>query len=262
MSTHSLTRRFRDVVAVNSVTLSVEAGEIFGLLGRNGSGKTTLIRMLTTLLAPSAGSAAVGGFDVVRDAAEVRRLIGYVPQALSADGELTAYENLRVFAKLYDVPPARREARISEVLAFMGLTDHADKLVRDYSGGMIRRLEIAQAVLHQPRLMFLDEPTVGLDPVARDTVWEHIQRLRADSGATIFLTTHYMDEAESLCTRAAIMRRGEITAIGTLHQLKASVGQEASLDEVFAHYTGTGMDEDSAYADTAATRRAARRLGG
>jgi ABC-2 type transport system ATP-binding protein len=262
MSMNALTRRFKDVAAVDALTLSVNSGEIFGLLGRNGSGKTTLIKMLTTLLAPTSGNASVGGFDVVREPAEVRRLIGYVPQALSADGELTGYENLWVFARLYDIPRARREARIREGLAFMGLTEHGDKLVRDYSGGMIRRLEIAQAMLHQPRIMFLDEPTVGLDPVAREIVWTRIEKLRADYGTTIFFTTHYMDEAEHLCTRAAIMRRGKVMAVDTVQALKAAVGGGATLDEVFAHYTGSAPEEEGAYIETAAMRRATRKLGG
>lgn len=261
LSTNTLTRRFKDVIAVDALTLSVDAGEVFGLLGRNGSGKTTLIKMLTTLLAPSAGSATVGGYDVVREAAEVRRLIGYVPQALSADGELTGYENLWIFARLYDIPRAHREARIREGLSFMGLTEHANKLVRAYSGGMIRRLEIAQAMLHQPRLMFLDEPTVGLDPVAREIVWTHIERLCTDYGTTIFFTTHYMDEAEHLCTRAAIMRRGKMMAVGTLGALKAAIGGGATLDDVFMHYTGDTSEEKGAYLETAAMRRATQKLG-
>jgi len=261
LSTNTLTRRFRDLVAVDALTLSVDAGEVFGLLGRNGSGKTTLIKMLTTLLAPTAGSATVGGFDVVREPAEVRRLIGYVPQALSADGELTGYENLRVFSKLYDIPRTHREARIREGLAFMGLTEHGDKLVKDYSGGMIRRLEIAQAMLHQPKLMFLDEPTVGLDPVAREIVWAHIDRLRADFGTTIFLTTHYMDEAEHLCTQAAILRRGKLMAVGTLDALKGEIGGGATLDDVFMRYTGDAAEEEGAYVETAVMRRATRKLG-
>lgn len=261
LSTNALTRRFKDVVAVDTLTLSVDAGEVFGLLGRNGSGKTTLIKMLTTLLAPTAGSAIVGGHDVVREPAAVRRLIGYVPQALSADGELTGYENLRVFSRLYDLPRARREERIRESLAFMGLTEQADKLVKAYSGGMIRRLEIAQAMLHQPRLMFLDEPTVGLDPVARDIVWEHIERLRADYGTTIFFTTHYMDEAEKLCTRAAILQRGKMMALGSLEALKATLGGGATMDDVFVHYTGGVQEEEGAYLETAAMRRSARKLG-
>jgi len=261
LSIKSLTRRFKEVVAVDTLTLSVDAGEVFGLLGRNGSGKTTLIRMLTTLLAPTKGSASVGGFDVVREPAAVRRLIGYVPQALSADGELTGYENLRVFSILYDIPRERREARIRESLAFMGLTEHGDKMVKDYSGGMIRRLEIAQAMLHQPKLMFLDEPTVGLDPIAREIVWAHIDRLRADYGTTIFFTTHYMDEAQQLCTKAAIMRKGKLIVVGTTDELKQAIGGNATLDDVFVHYTGDSAEEENAYLETAAMRRTTRKLG-
>ncbi len=220
----SLSRRFGQLVAVDRLSLSVTAGEVFGLLGRNGAGKSTLIKMLTTLLPPSAGSAQVGGFDIFRQAAQVRAIIGYVPQALSADGELTGYENLQVFARLYDIPRAMRESRIREALELMGLIDAASKLVGKYSGGMIRRLEIAQSMLHRPKVLFLDEPTVGLDPVAREAVWEHIARLRARFGMTIFLTTHYMDEAAQLCGRFGIMRRGKLVALGSLPELRAASG--------------------------------------
>lgn len=165
LETQQLTRRFGQLTAVDGLTISVDAGEVFGLLGPNGAGKTTAIKMLTTLLPPTSGNATIAGFDVVRHAADVRRLIGYVPQMLSADGSLTGYENLLIFAKLYDLPRAGRERQVRDALAFMGLAEAGDKLVRDYSGGMIRRLEIAQSMLHQPRLLFLDEPTVGLDPL-------------------------------------------------------------------------------------------------
>jgi ABC-2 type transport system ATP-binding protein len=178
LETHDLTKRYGSVTAVNAISMSVEAGETFGLVGPNGAGKTTVIKMLTTLLPPTSGSAVVGGFDVVRQAAQVRRVLGYVPQMLSADGTLTGYENLMVFAKLYDIPGREREERVHEALQFMGLEEAADRLVREYSGGMIRRLEIAQAMLHRPRLLFLDEPTLGLDPLARKAVWDHIERLR------------------------------------------------------------------------------------
>jgi ABC-2 type transport system ATP-binding protein len=256
-----LTRRFGELTAVDTLSLSVNSGEIFGLLGRNGAGKTTLIRMLTTLLRPSSGTAMVAGYDVVRQAAAVRRVIGYVPQALSADGELTGYENLWIFAKLYDIPRAQRESRIRAGLAFMGLTEAADKLVSTYSGGMIRRLEIAQSMLHQPKVLFLDEPTLGLDPVAREAVWEHIEQLRADFGTTIFLTTHYMDEAEHLCGRVAIMRQGRAMAVGTLDELKVAMGGEnVTLDDVFAHYTGDTVEGAGQYRETAAMRRAMKRL--
>jgi ABC-2 type transport system ATP-binding protein len=198
LETQQLTRRFGELTAVDELTISVGAGEVFGLLGPNGAGKTTAIKMLTTLLPPSSGNAVVAGFDIVRHAADVRRNIGYVPQLLSADGTLSGYENLLIFAKLYDVPRAERESRVRDALAFMGLTDAGDKLVRDYSGGMIRRLEIAQSMLHRPRVLFLDEPTVGLDPLARNAVWEHLQQLRSEFGTTIFMTTHLMEEADTI----------------------------------------------------------------
>ncbi len=261
VDTQGLTRRFGEVTAVDGLTLQVESGEVFGLLGPNGAGKTTVVKMLTTLLPPSAGTARVAGFDIVREAGAVRRTIGYVPQALSADGTLTGYENLLVFARLYDVPHAEREGRIHGALAFMGLTDSADRLVRTYSGGMIRRLEIALAVLHRPQLLFLDEPTVGLDPLARGLVWEHLEQLRAEAGMTIFMTTHYMEEAEQQCTRVAIMHRGKVAVIGTPSELEASLGRHsATLDDVFVHYAGDGLEAGETYREAARTRRTFRRL--
>jgi ABC-2 type transport system ATP-binding protein len=257
----SLSRRFGQLLAVDRLSLSVTAGEVFGLLGRNGAGKSTLIKMLTTLLPPSAGSAQVGGFDIVRQAAQVRGIIGYVPQALSADGELTGYENLQVFARLYDIPRAVREGRIRDALELMGLADAAQRLVGTYSGGMIRRLEIAQSMMHRPRVLFLDEPTIGLDPVARDAVWEHIARLRASFGMTIFLTTHYMDEAAQLCGRVGIMRKGKLVALGSLQELRTASGSgEATLDALFAHYTEDPSEDEGRYLDTANTRNVAKRL--
>jgi ABC-2 type transport system ATP-binding protein len=263
LSTQALTRRFGSIVAVDRVTLSVTAGEVFGLLGRNAAGKSTLIKMLTTLLPPTAGKATVAGFDIVREAAQVRRVIGYVPQALSADGELSGYENLDVFARLYDIARSERRARIDEALGFMELSDAAHRLVSTYSGGMIRRLEIAQSMLHRPQLLFLDEPTVGLDPVARDAVWRHIERLRTEYGTTIFLTTHYMDEAERLCTRLAIMHRGTVVVTGTIEELRASVhredGKAATLDDVFVRYTEDHLETQEGYGETADTRRTVER---
>ena len=262
LQTQALTRRFGNLTAVNEMTISVERGEIFGLLGPNGAGKTTAIKIFTTLLPPTSGAASVAGFDVVRDAASVRRLIGYVPQALSADGALTGYENLLVFAKLYDIPAAERKWRIADALAMVGLTDSADKLVRRYSGGMIRRLEIAQSTLHRPPLLFLDEPTVGLDPLARKVVWEHIERLRAAHNTTIFLTTHYMEEADNLCSRVAIMHLGKIVGADTPDRLKASLGGDhATLRDVFVRYAGDTLESGGSYHDSARGRRTARRLG-
>lgn len=261
LETRNLVRRFGNFVAVDDVTISIEDGEVFGLLGPNGAGKSTTIKILTTLLRPTSGSAIVAGFDVVRQPAQVRRRIGYVPQVLSADGNLSGYENLLVFAKLYDLPREERETRIRSALAFMGLSDAASTLVRNYSGGMIRRLEIAQSLLHRPQVLFLDEPTVGLDPVARKAVWEHITRLREEYGTTVLLTTHYMEEANSLCHRVAIMHQGKVVAIGTPAELKQAVGGVETLDEVFAHYTGEVLDSGGGYRETSRTRRTVRRLG-
>ncbi len=257
-----LSRRFGTFVAVDRLTLSVDAGEIFGLLGANGAGKTVTIKMLTTLLPPTGGRATIAGFDLVRQARDVRRVIGYVPQLVSADGSLTGHENLRIFAKLYDIPRAERKTRVEEALQFMGLLDVADKLVRQYSGGMIRRLEIAEAMLHRPRLLFLDEPTVGLDPIARRTVWERVEHLRADYGTALLLTTHLMEEADALCRRLAIMHRGRVVALGTPAELKASTGSaDASLDDVFIRYAGAEVETGGAYRATEGARRTARRLG-
>ena len=260
LETEELTRRFGTLTAVDALTISVDAGEVFGLLGPNGAGKTTAIKMLTTLLPPTSGKARVAGFDISRQAASVRRMIGYVPQALSVDGSLTGYENLLIFAKLYDIPRKERKARLRDALAFMGLSDAADKLVREYSGGMIRRLEIAQSTLHRPPVLFLDEPTVGLDPLARKAVWEHVERLRDDYGTTIVLTTHYMEEADSLCNRVAIMHLGKVAVIGTPEELKTSIGG-GTLDDVFVHYAGDTLESGGSYRETASERRMAKRLG-
>jgi len=261
LQTMSLTKRFAQLTAVDDLTISIETGEMFGLVGPNGAGKTTVIKMLTTLLPPTSGTATVSGHDIVHKARDVRRVIGYVPQLLSADGALSGYENLLIFAKLYDIPRKERNERIVQALDFMGLGTVADKLVRNYSGGMIRRLEIAQAMLHRPRLLFLDEPTVGLDPVARKAVWEHIRRLRDDYGTTIFLTTHYMDEADQLCSRLAIMHLGKVAAIGSPTQLKQSVSADATLDDAFAFYSGFEVDSAGGYREASRMRRVARRLG-
>jgi ABC-2 type transport system ATP-binding protein len=262
IETKGLTRRFGNFTAVNEVDLSLQESEIFGLLGPNGAGKTTLIKMLTTLLPPTSGQAYVAGFDVVKDANAVRRTIGYVPQLLSADGTLSGYENLLIFAKLFDLPKQQRETRIQRLLAMMGLEDVASKMVKTYSGGMIRRLEIAQSVLHEPRVLFLDEPTVGLDPLARRSVWEHIRKLREELSTTILLTTHYMDEADDLCQRIAILHGGQVAAIDTPRALKSSLnGGHATLDEVFAHYAGTEIGESSSYVEVSRTRADARRVG-
>ncbi len=260
VETIELTRRFGAVTAVDALNLTV-ADEVFGLLGPNGAGKTTTIKMCITLLPPTSGTARVAGHDIIADPGAVRRNIGYVPQLLSADGALTGRENLRLSAKLYHLPSRVRDERIAESLAFMGLVDAADRLVRTYSGGMIRRLELAQAMLHRPAVLFLDEPTVGLDPTARNAVWAHVRELREREGTTIVLTTHYMEEADELCDRVAIMHMGLVAAIGTPIALKAQIGPGASLDDVFAHYTGADIDSGGTFRDVARTRRTASRVG-
>jgi len=255
-----LTRRFGSLVAVDGVSLSVPAASILGLLGPNGAGKSTTIKMLATLLPPSSGAARVAGFDIVRQAYEVRRHIGYVPQVLSADGALTGYENLLLLAKLYGVPASERNDRIRHALEFTGLTDARDTLVRQYSGGMIRRLEIAQAMLHRPAILFLDEPTVGLDPVARRTVWDQIRVLRRQFRTTILMTTHNMEEADELCDLVAIMHQGRIAAVGSPAELKAATGSAATLEDVFVHFAGYSLESGGSYKDAVRTRRTVRRL--
>ncbi len=262
LETQGLTRKFHQFTAVDRLDLTVSSGEIFGLLGPNGAGKSTVIKMLTTLLPPTAGRAKIAGFDIRGQAAQVRRQIGYVPQSLSADGTLTGYENLLIFAKLYDIPHRVQRVRIREALEFMGLQEAADRLVRTYSGGMIRRLEIAQAILHQPAVLFLDEPTVGLDPLARSVVWELVQQLRTNYGTTVFLTTHFMEEADSLCHRVAIMHQGSVIVMDTPDRLKASLAQaNPTLDDVFIHYTGNPLESGGTYRDTSRLRRTTQRLG-
>ena len=258
---NGLTRRFGSLTAVDHVTLSVPPGTVFGLVGPNGAGKTTALKMLTTLLRPSEGSARVAGFDVARRPREVRRRIGYVPQLLSADGGLTGFENLMVFARLYEVPRSERQDRIREALAMMGLEGSAHTPVKRYSGGMIRRLEIAQAFLHRPAVLFLDEPTVGLDPVARRAVWEDIRQLREHYGTTVLLTTHYLEEADELCDALAILHLGRVVGVGTPADLKARTGEGATLEDAFVHFTGNSIETGGSYREAARTRRTVRRLG-
>jgi ABC-2 type transport system ATP-binding protein len=261
IQTINLTRRYGPITAVDSINLLVPSGTIFGLLGPNGAGKSTTIKMLTTLLAPTSGTAIVAGFDVTRFPAEVRRRIGYVPQLVSADGALTGFENLMLSAKLYGMPRPDRKPRIADALQFMGLTDAGERLVRTYSGGMVRRLEVAQAMLHRPALLFLDEPTIGLDPVARRTVWERLRDLRRDFGMTVLLTTHDMDEADALCDEIALMHRGKLAATGAPSALKAALGPAATLDDVFIHYSGTAIHEGGSIFDVQQTRGTVSRLG-
>ena len=219
-----LTKSFGDLIAVNSISLSIESGEIFGLLGPNGAGKTTTIAMLSTMQKPISGTATVNGYDIVTDEDNVRKSIGIVFQDQSLDEELTAYENMDFHGRLYRIPGEVRQERIHELLALVGLEDRKDDLVKTYSGGMRRRLEIARGLLHEPKVLFLDEPTLGLDPQTRNHLWEYIARLNDEKGITIILTTHYMEEADRLCDRVAIIDRGTIIALGTTESLKASIG--------------------------------------
>ncbi len=234
-----LKKQFGDFVAVKDVSFAVHTGEIFGLLGPNGAGKTTLIRMMTTLTPPTSGTARVGGHDVVTDADGVRHAIGVIPQALTSDPELTARENMMIHAKLYGLAAAQRARLIPELLESVGLTEFADKLVGSFSGGMRRRLEIARGLVHSPKIMFLDEPTTGLDPVSRTAVWEMITRLKESAGLTILLTTHYMDEADKLCDRIAIVDHGTLVALDTPAQLKDSV---PTVDIVQAEFDNAPAD--------------------
>jgi len=256
-----LTRRFGTYVAVDRLDLSVRKGVVFGLLGPNGAGKSTTIKMLTTLLPPTSGRASVAGYDVVARARSARRHIGYVPQMLSADGALTGRENLRLSAALYGMAPELVAGRIDEALAFMGLVEFGGKLVRTYSGGMIRRLELAQAMLHQPAVLFLDEPTIGLDPMARHSVWERLVDLRGRFGVTILLTTHDMEEADALCDELAIMHGGRVVVFGEPGALKAAVAPGATLDDVFEHYAGGTLKEAARFSDIRRTRATLGRLG-
>jgi len=259
--TDGLTRRFGDLTAVDRLNLGIRRGSVFGLLGRNGAGKTTTIEMLITLLAPTEGTARVAGFDIRRQAPKVRRVIGYVPQMISADGSLTAWENLMVFSRLYHIPRAERRERIEHALAFMGLEESAHKLVREFSGGMVRKLEIIQSMLHRPEVLFLDEPTIGLDPAARQGVWEQVRELITAEGTTLILTTHDMEEADELCEEVVIMHLGRVVAQGSPEQIARRVGERATLDDAFIAYTGDTGEVEGGLRRVARTRRTASRLG-
>jgi len=258
-----LVKRYRSFTAVGGISFSFAPGEVFGLLGPNGAGKSTTIKVLTTLSRPDEGFAEVGGHDVVRDPAGVRELIGYVPQALSVDGALSGYENLSVMARLTNVPRSARRSRIDDVLQLLDLGEASKRRASTYSGGLIRRLEIGQAILHRPRLLILDEPTVGLDPVARRKVWEHLAALRQETDLGLLLTTHYMEEAEALCDTIAIMNRGHIAAQGNLDELRAQADAPgASLDDLFARFAAAEpAPEEGRWKEARNSRRIAGRLG-
>jgi ABC-2 type transport system ATP-binding protein len=224
ISIRGLVKRYGRITAVDGLTLDIGDNEVFGLLGSNGAGKTTTIHMLATLLKPTAGTATVNGYDIVSQPSKVRESIGIVFQAPSSDDMLTGYENLYIHALLYGVSSAGRKKRIEEVLELVGLADRKNDRVKTYSGGMRRRLEIARGLLHKPKVMFLDEPTLGLDPASRETMWRYVRRLVEEEKVTIILTTHYMEEADMLCDRIGVIDKGRIVALDTPANLKASLG--------------------------------------
>jgi ABC-2 type transport system ATP-binding protein len=230
----SITKQFGTFTAVDAISFSVDPGEVFGLLGPNGAGKSTLLRMLTTLLPPTSGTALIAGADIVARPDDVRRAIGVIPQAMTSDLELSARENLTIFAKLYGVPRQRRGPLIAELLESVELTKWADSPVKQLSGGMRRRVEIARGLVHEPRIFFLDEPTTGLDPVSRTGVWEMLRRIKGERELTVLLTTHYMDEADKLCDRIAIVDHGQLKALDTPAKLKAAVPGESIVEVTMA----------------------------
>jgi ABC-2 type transport system ATP-binding protein len=238
----NLTKRFGNFTAVDGISFTVGLGEIFGLLGPNGAGKSTLIRMLTTLVPPTSGVAKVNGFDVVQQQNDVRHCIGVIPQAMTSDLELSALENLTIFAKLYGISRERRKHTIAELLQAVDLVQWADKPVKQFSGGMRRRLEIARGLVHEPKIFFLDEPTTGLDPVSRVAVWEMLARLKRERELTILVTTHYMDEADKLCDRIAIVDHGKLVALDSPLSLKTSVPGRNVLEVSFSRVPDGWME--------------------
>ncbi|MFD5541618.1 ABC transporter ATP-binding protein [Streptomyces sp. NPDC127079] len=263
-----LSYSFGDTRAVDGLDLTVGEGEVFGLLGPNGAGKTTAIRCITTLLPVPAGMVRVFGHDTGKDRMAVRRLLGYVPQQLSADSGLTGRENVALFARVFDVPRRERAERVAQALAAVDLSDAADRLAGTYSGGMVRRLELAQALVSAPRLLILDEPTIGLDPIARTGVWDQINAVREATGMTVLLTTHYMDEADQHCGRVGLMHRGRIRALGSPTELRQGLAERQgadtlpTLEDVFRDVAGSGLDDQSGgFRDVRSTRRTAKRVG-
>lgn len=246
-----LVKRFGDLTAVNDVSFTVRHGEIFGLLGPNGAGKTTLIRMMTTLTPPTSGTAIVAGHDITEDSDGVRHSIGVIPQAFTSDPELTAYENMLLHAKLYGVPADRRDQLIDELLESVNLTKFRNAFVKTFSGGMRRRMEIARGLVHSPKVLFLDEPTTGLDPVSRTNVWEMIRSLRDRSDLTILLTTHYMEEADKLCERIAIVDHGRLVALDTPTRLKDNVPGTDTVEAEFANAPKDWIEQLRALPQTA-----------
>ncbi|HEX5142570.1 MAG TPA: ATP-binding cassette domain-containing protein [Mycobacterium sp.] len=258
-----LTHRYGKFIAVDDLTLQVRRGETLGLLGPNGAGKTTAVRVLTTLTPVQQGQVLIFGMDTKTQTMDIRYNIGYVPQQLSIESALTGRQNVQWFARLYDVPRKHRDERVDAALAAMNLLDVADNLAGTYSGGMVRRLELAQALVNRPSLLILDEPTVGLDPIARDGVWNQVQQMQNEFGMTVLLTTHYMEEADALCDRVALLHHGKLQTVGAPDELKATVGPDASLEDVFRQYAGSDLTDDTprqGLREIRSSRRAARRV--
>ncbi len=234
----NLTKKFGKIVAVDNVSLEIHEGEVFGLLGQNGAGKTTIIHMLATLLKPTSGTAEINGYDIVKDSSKVRKNIGIVFQAPSSDDMLTGFENLKIHSYLYGVPSELRINRINELLKLVGLYERKDDIVKKYSGGMRRRLEIARGLIHKPKVIFLDEPTLGLDPNSRKSMWSYIQKLVKEEKITIILTTHYMEEADILCDRIGFINKGKIIAIDTPEKLKHRIKNNNNNNDKNGKYIG------------------------
>jgi ABC-2 type transport system ATP-binding protein len=241
----NITKQFDKVVAVDDVSFAVKPAEIFALLGPNGAGKSTTIKMLTTLLRPTSGSVTVNGFDTVTQSDQVRRSFGIVFQDPSLDSELTAWENMEIHGVLYDLPKAQRRERTELLLKFVELWDRKDAPVKTFSGGMKRRLEIARGLLHHPKIMFLDEPTLGLDPQTRNGMWNYLRELNKSEGTTVLFTTHYMEEAERIAQRIAIIDHGKIVALGTADELKEKTNTK-SLEDAFLALTGKTIRAEGA----------------
>jgi ABC-2 type transport system ATP-binding protein len=257
-----LTYRYGEHLAVDDVTFEVQPGETMGLLGPNGAGKTTVVRVLTTLAPVQHGELRIFGLDARRETIDIRSNIGYVPQQLSIEKALTGRQNVAWFARLYGVSRAERADRVDQALGAMDLLDVADRLASSYSGGMVRRLEVAQALVNRPSLLVLDEPTVGLDPIARDGVWRQVRQMQELFGMTVLLTTHYMEEADTLCDRVALMHNGALQAVGTPGELKAGVGPDATLEDVFRHYSASDLrGPTSDIREIRSTRRSDRHVG-
>lgn len=244
LSVQSLTKKFDDFTAVRNISFNVEAGSIFAFLGPNGAGKSTTIKMLTTVLKPTSGKITINGFNALKEQDQARASFGIVFQDPSLDEELTAYENIVYHAVVYKVPKKEREERIQRALEIVGLWDRREDYVKNYSGGMKRRLEIARALVHYPKILFLDEPTVGLDPQTRNSIWSHIRTLNKEKGMTIFLTTHYMEEAEAVADQIAIIDHGKIIESGTVEEIKKRTETE-SLEEAFLKLTGRDIRDDN-----------------